>query len=108
MPRLSDRAFNLLRAEVFKCAEADGLAGTLQRDIVLKRLEKLRLSKGEPASLSELRENITDIFPQFSEKVLKNAANANRPAGIWGLIPVAFLFLAGGAGLVWLVSSSGR
>lgn len=80
MTRQNDRAFEILRAEVQKCSGAEKLL-QVQRDIVFKRLEKLRCSKGSPASLEELRDTVSDIFPNFTDKALKAAALANRPPG---------------------------
>jgi hypothetical protein len=80
MTRLNDRAFEILCAELRKCSGAEKLV-QVQRDIVLKRLEKLRSSQGSPTSLEELRHAILDIIPDFSENALKAAARANRPHG---------------------------
>lgn len=55
MPRLYNRAFEILASEVKRCSEGV-LAGEVQRDIVLKRLERLRSQAGEPLSYQELRE----------------------------------------------------
>lgn len=103
MIRLNDRAFEILRAEVQKCSQAD-LAGQVQRDIVLKRLEKLRSSKGSLASLEELRDTVSDIFPNFSEKALQAVARANRPPGALSKIKWAAGVLVGSAGVLWVVN----
>ncbi len=79
MQRLNDRAFEILKAEVQKCAAANGGAGKIQKEIVMKRLERLRQEQGNPASQVELEDKIIDIFPQFNQKSLKEAANVNRP-----------------------------
>ncbi|MCS6793653.1 MAG: hypothetical protein N3E45_15455 [Oscillatoriaceae bacterium SKW80] len=103
MHRLNNRAFNILLAEVFKCTRNNAV-GKVQRDIIIKRLEKLRKQDGPPASLEELRATVIDMLPNFSEKVLKSAAQSNRPAGMWGLIPAVGVLLAGAAGLVWFAN----
>lgn len=103
MSRLNNRAFEILRAEVFKCAGND-TAGKVQRDIALKRLEKLRMQDGSMASREELRQIMSDILPNFSEKALKAAADANKPAGMLGLLMFATVFVAGAAGLVWVAN----
>lgn len=103
MFRLNHRAFEILYVEVKKCSKADA-AGQVQRSIVLKRLEKLRSSKGEPASLEELRDTVSDIFPNFSEKALKAAARANRPPGVLSKIQWTALMLVGSAGMLWVVN----
>lgn len=103
MIRLNHRAFEILRAEVQKCSTAD-LTGRVQRDIVLKRLEKLRSSKGELASLEELRDTVSDIFPNFNEKALKAAARANRPPGALSKIKWTAGIIVGAAGMLWVVN----
>lgn len=103
MTRLNDRAFEILRAEVHKCSGAEKLV-QVQRDIVLKRLEKLRSSQGSPASLEELRDTVVDIIPNFSEKALKAAARANRPPGALSKVKWAAGILVGSAGVLWVVN----
>ncbi len=102
MARLNNCAWEILHAEVRKCAI--GVAGQVQQGIVLKRLEKLRLQEGLPASLEELRQTVIDLFPNFSEKALKAAARANRPPGAWGKIKVAAALLVGSSGVLWVVN----
>ncbi|MFW6264000.1 MAG: hypothetical protein ACOC3E_00575 [Cyanobacteriota bacterium] len=105
MPRLNDRAWKILCAEIEKCAAENDLAGQVQRDIALKRLEKLRAQSGFPASLQELDDSLSDLFPNFSQSVLKKAARANRPKSIIGKLLIAIPVTLGGfAGLVWLVN----
>jgi len=106
MSRLNHRAYEMLRAEVCRCTENDVLQ-QVQRDIVLKRLERLRAVKGSPANLEELRETIGDFFPKFSDRALKSAAKANRGSRVLGKVP----WLAGVAGtaiafsgVVWLLN----
>lgn len=76
----------------------------MQRNIVLKRLEKLRCSKGSPATLEELRDTLSDIFPNFSEKALKAAARANRPPGVLSKIQWTAGMVVGSAGVLWVVN----
>lgn len=76
MTRLNDRAKSILIAEIQKCSRSEKLM-QVQQDIVLKRLARLHSSPGSPASFGELRDTIEDIFPNFSQKVLKSAAKAN-------------------------------
>lgn len=103
MPRLNDRALKLLRAELQKCSSSN-LASQVQRDIVLKRWEKLRWQQGSPVSLEELRGTVIDMFPNFSEKILKAAARANRPSGQWGKVRFAAVLLVGMAGGLWVLN----
>ncbi len=103
MSRLSDRAFKILRAEVYKCA-GNGIAAGVQQNIVLKRLERLHSSQGSPASLEELRDTVSDMFPNFSEKALKSAARANRPSATLGKIKWIAGILLGWGGAIWVVN----
>lgn len=106
MYRLNYRAYEILRAEVCHRTENDVLQ-QVQREIVLKRLERLRAAKGSPATLAELRETVGDFFPQFSDRALKSAAKANRGSGVLGKFP----WIAGVAataiacsGVVWVLN----
>lgn len=104
MTSLNDRAFEILRREVQKCSGAQKVV-QVQQDIVLKRLARLRSSPGSPASLKELRDNIVDIIPNFSEKVLQEAARANRPSGAsLSKFKWAVLTLTSTAGILWIVN----
>jgi len=104
MRRLTDRAFEILRAEVDKCAAADGIAGEVYRRMVIKRLEKLRSQNGTFASIEEIRDTFKDEFPNFSEQALKAAVKANKPPGLFGKIIWIGGFLGGGAGIIWLIN----
>ncbi len=104
MARLTDRAFDILRAEVDKCATADGVAGNVYRSMVIKRLEKLRSQNGTFASIDEIRDTFKDEFPNFSEEALKAAVKANRAPGLFGKIIFAGGFLGAGAGIIWLLN----
>ena len=104
MGRLTDRAFDILRAEVDKCAADDALAGVVYRKMVMKRLEKLRSQNGTFASRDEIRDTFKDEFPNFSEKALKAAVKANKPPGLFSKIIWIGGFLGAGAGIIWLVN----
>ncbi|TAD94189.1 MAG: hypothetical protein EAZ78_00645 [Oscillatoriales cyanobacterium] len=104
MARLTDRAFEILRAEVEKCAAADDLAGNVYRSIVIKQLEKMRSQNGTFASIEEIRDTFKDEFPNFSEKALKDAVKANRSPGLFSKIIWVGGFLGAGAGIIWLAN----
>jgi hypothetical protein len=103
MRRLNNRAFDILLQELDNCSTNDALSQA-EKKIVLKRLQQLRQQDGSPASLEELREAVVDIMPQFSDKVLKEAAKANQPPGPLSKLKWAAIFLAGSAGVVWVAN----
>ena len=101
---LTDRAFDILRVEVDKCAAADGVAGNVYRSMVIKRLEKMRSQNGTFASIDEIRDTFKDEFPNFSEKALKEAVKVNKAPGLFDKIIFAGGFLGAGAGIIWLLN----
>lgn len=103
MSRLNRRAWEILRAEVEKCAGKDALL-QVQRDIVIKRLNRLREQDGTLASYQELRDIFSDFFPNFSDKVLKKAAKANRPPGAWSHLKWVVGIAGVTAGTVWVLN----
>jgi hypothetical protein len=103
MRRLNNRAFDILLNELDNCSTNDSLSQA-EKKIVLKRLELLRKQDGSPASFEELREAVIDLFPHFKEKVLKQAAKANQPPGLFSKLKWAAIFLAGSAGVVWVAN----
>ncbi|MCW6053685.1 hypothetical protein K4039_27445 [Lyngbya sp. CCAP 1446/10] len=104
MGRLTDRAFDILQAEVDKCVADDALAGAVYRKMVIKRLEKLRSQNGTFASREEIRDTFKDEFPNFSEEALKAAVKANRAPGLFDKIILAGGLLGGAAGIIWLIN----
>lgn len=104
MSRLNNRAFEILRVEVDRCAAAEGFGGRVQQQLLIKRLERMRSQDGPPASVAELRDAVKDLFPSFSEKSLKQAAQANQPPGVFDKILWTATFLAGAAGVVGVLN----
>jgi hypothetical protein len=104
MPRLNNRAYQVLRTEIQKCA-GDGPLSQIEQNLVLEELEKLRSQPGSPAALKELRKLVIGAYPKFSEKTLSVAAKANCSLSIWGQIRLAVLVLIGAA--VVLVGTGG-
>lgn len=108
MPRLNDRAWRLLQTEVEKLTQRDEMAGTVQRDLALKRLNRLREQTGKPATEAELHNCLNDLFPSFDSKVIAKAARLNRPPHklkrtLWG-ISLSAGTLVGLAGIIWFVN----
>ncbi len=103
MYRLNKKAFHILGVELEKCG-GDNSVSKIEREIVLKRLKELRRQKGSAATLEELRDKVVDIFPEFKEQVLKRAAKANQPPGIFSHLKWPVIFLTGAAGLLWVIN----
>lgn len=103
MGRLSDRAFEILAAEVKRRARNDP-AGDVSRQIVMRRLERMRSQPGERLTRAEIAGLLDDQFPNFNPKVLDRAARANRPAGLMSKVTWGGAVLAGLAGFVWVAN----
>ena len=69
MMRLNPHARKLLLTEIEKQSKTQNL--DIQRDIVVKRLDKLAIQEGMPLVQPELAQLITDMFPDFDEKILQ-------------------------------------
>ena len=103
MTRLNHRAFKILSKEIQNCAGKDKLS-KIEQEIVIKELEKLQFQQGSPATLEELKKLVISTYPQFSEKSLYLAAQANLPMSLWNKIKLAILLLVGSfVGLLVLV-----
>ncbi|MGL5063596.1 MAG: hypothetical protein ACRC62_26735 [Microcoleus sp.] len=104
MARLTNRAFEILRVEVEKCAAAEGIAGEVYQKIVMKRLERLRSQNGTFATRDEIRDTFKDEFPKFNDRSLKAAVKANKPPGLLSKMLFAGGFLGSVAGIIWLLN----
>ena len=102
MSRLNNRAYELLKAEVNRLV--NGPLETVRQDIVLRRLNKLRLQEGPPLTYAELKAEVEDIFPEFDDKVLRRAAKANRASGKLKFVGMAAVGTAIAAGTVWVLN----
>lgn len=103
MSRLNDRAFNLLLKELRKHSQKDPISQQAFT-LVLKDLERLRLEKGRLVTLAELQQIILPLFPEFSDRILIKAAQANRPSVALKFITGSFLLFGGFAGIVWMAN----
>lgn len=105
--RLNAQSQKLLRREIDK--QAQPLNQEIQRQIVLKRLDKLAQEPGQPLTKAELEQVVVDLFPQFNPQILAQAAQVNQRQS-WKLgfkIKIAAglgLGVLGLSGLVWLVN----
>lgn len=75
MSRLSDRAYDLLAQELARITTQHPLR-QVQRDIILRRLNRLKQQSGPPLIHSELEEQILDLFPDFNLAVIRQAIQA--------------------------------
>ncbi len=104
MQRLSDRSFHILQTEVRRCLDSNQI-GQVQAELALRRLEKLRLQSGTPATEVELKEAIADLIPTFDAKIIRQAAKANcPPSRIWTGFKIGTIALVAGTGGIWLVN----
>lgn len=76
MPRLSDRAFHLLKNEI-EYRHQVGLNNSIERIILLARLKTLRAREGKSMSQIELWQEVGDIAPDFDSVVLAKASAGN-------------------------------
>jgi len=106
MMRLNPQAHKLLLTEIDKESKRQNL--DIQRDIVVKRLQKLSIQEGKPLVEAELPHLITDMFPDFDQKILQKAAKINQKDGKFAKIAtlggVFAVGLLGFSGLVWFVN----
>lgn len=106
MPRLSDRAYQILAAEVERLCRDNPLEH-VRRDIVLRRLQRFCATEGPPVTLNQLRDAILDIFPAFSDQVIRRALKANgtaatvRQVGLLGKAAIGAAMVVGG---VWVLN----
>jgi len=104
MHRLSQCAFEILQAEVQRLSEDDPV-GRIQQEIALKRLHKLHHQRGTSVSLDELQDTVVDLFPDFSELILKSADHTNRPPVLpWKRLKWAAIAPRGLTGTIWLLN----
>lgn len=103
MSRLNDRAYSLLVAEVDRCIGTD-LLHQSRREVVLKRLERLRMQQGSPVGAGHLREAILDLIPNANPAAIAKAAQANRSAAGWGRIRAGLGLLLSIAGVVYIAN----
>ncbi|MCG5058671.1 MAG: hypothetical protein KA714_11885 [Limnoraphis sp. WC205] len=103
MQRLGNRAFEILSGEVNNGSQ-DNLVSELSRKIVMQRLENLRSQVGEPLSYEELRQVVSDQFPDFNQEVLQRAAQVNRIPQIYHQVMRGSLIFVGIMAILWFVN----
>ena len=104
--RLNPQAHKLLLTEIDKQSKRQNL--DIQRDIVVKRLQKLSIQEEKPLVEAELTHLITDMFPDFDQKILQKAAKLNQKDGKFAKIAtlggVVAVGLLGLSGFIWFVN----
>lgn len=106
MPRLSQRAFRILDAEMQRLCQDDPIAN-VRRNITVERLQRFCNTSGPRLTLAELRTVVTELFPEFDDNILKRAARVNQPSAVMsGLTRVGQVAFGVGAiaGSLWLIN----
>ena len=83
MPRLSDRAFQIIKSEIER-RFGDTPQEQIDRVILLSRLESLRKCAGKPMSRVEIWEQLSDIDPYFDDETLVEAAHIDTDSPLVG------------------------
>ncbi len=102
--RLNNRAYQLLKGAI-RARYQQQPNTRVGKDVLWRRLEKLRLETGEPAGIEDLRAIVSDAFPDFDPGVLKSAARLNQPKarGVnwrWGCGLTVLVSLTGAIAIV--------
>ncbi|MEM6451949.1 MAG: hypothetical protein AAF703_16745 [Cyanobacteria bacterium P01_D01_bin.105] len=79
MPRLSDRAFHIIKTEI-EHQYTDDPTDQIERAILLARFESLRIQTGAPMTRVELWEVLCDVAPNFNRGVLMEAGSIDNNA----------------------------
>ena len=95
MPRLSDRAFYILKHEIERQSRAS--LDPIERFILIARLESLRSREGKPMTQVEIWQEVSDIAPDFDSKALAKAASADT-------LPI--LSVSAGAGVAIVLAAA--
>lgn len=103
MPRLNQRALEILRKEIIK-KTLDGSADQVRRDIAIKRLEKLYFQKGKPVTEEEIHYVLKDLYPEIDKKAIRRAARANGPPGALQKIKWATIGMTAFAGGLFILN----
>lgn len=84
MPRLSDRAFHIVRTEIER-RYTDDPTDQIERVILLARLEALRVKKGAPMTRIQIWEVLSDVAPNFDQNVLMDAESVETDSPLLGV-----------------------
>jgi hypothetical protein len=103
MARLNEAAHRILRRALEQHGRRQAIA-EVQREMVQRRWEKLRHASGSPATYADLRDTVSDAFPDFPERPLRRAAKANQGPGVLAWMGWGAVGLAGLGGVVWVLN----
>ena len=84
MPRLSDRAFHIVKTEIER-RYTDNPTDQIERVILLARLEALRTAKGAPMTRVQIWEVLSDVAPNFDQNVLMDAESVETDSPLLGV-----------------------
>ncbi|MFK8184047.1 MAG: hypothetical protein AB8B99_11795 [Phormidesmis sp.] len=84
MPRLSDRAFHIVKTEIER-RYTDHPEDQIERVILLARLEALREKKGVPMTRVQIWEVLSDVAPNFDQNVLMDAESVETDSPFLGV-----------------------
>lgn len=107
MSRLNNQAWQILNQKIQEITANDPLLGTVEAEIVQRRLNRLREQNGNPATYEELSALIKDMFPNFPDQTLRKAAKANQGSSKLALLPwlgVGVVGIGSLTGLIWLLN----
>ncbi|MCW6035936.1 hypothetical protein K4A83_06570 [Spirulina subsalsa FACHB-351] len=105
MARITDRAYHILLKEAEKCASLAPLDAQVELRIVRKRLDKLRNGSGRLVSEAEIAATVKDMFPDFSDEVIAEAAKTHQsPTTALDGLKFPILFILSLLGIIWVVN----
>lgn len=84
MPRLSDRAFHIVKTEIER-RYTHNPEDQIERVILLARLEALREKKGAPMTRVQIWEVLSDVAPNFDQNVLMDAESVETDSPLLGV-----------------------
>jgi hypothetical protein len=108
MARLSDRAFQIIRAEIERRYQ-DESSDPIERVILLARLETLRSRPGKPMTRVEIWEELSDVLPNIDQNVLMAAESIDTDSPVMGAslgVGAVAVLIAAAVGMDSMAASS--
>ncbi len=106
MVRLNQQAYEILRDAIQKLSGDDPVT-KVQREIALRRLERVREQPGKPMTNAEIRHLLEDLFPNLEDRTYNAASRANQGTQPLEMVKLGMGLLLGTAGLagvIWLLN----